>query len=202
MIRGYLAAFLLTVSSAALAADNQHPAQGQKATFECEGSFGGTYVYEVDSIDDETIVYKLTAPNNTHRTLVMPVWVLGTSLYEKDYGEGYGRGEMTSGLDQFKALGQLAAGTQVQGDVREKTSGTATTWHYSIAVAERKTVHDDVVGDTEIAVIKEHRSTGSFSSDREAHFSLKAGEILYALYADSKGKRRECHLAKLESGGS
>lgn len=188
---------LLSMSAAAQEA--AAPVVGQKATYDCEGAFGGTYVYEVKSLEDGTIGYDLTAPNGNRRTLVMPVWALGTSLYQKDYGEGYGRGEMTSGLDKFEGLKPLATGTEISGTVKEKASGApARTWTYTVKVVERKPARSDVLGDVEIVVIREHRSTSGISSDREAHVVPALSELIYTHYSDSSGKKRDCRLAGFE----
>lgn len=118
----------------------------------------------------------------------------------KDYGEWYGRGDMTSGLAAFQPLKLLTVGLNVKGDVQEKASGGAGhLWHYDITIAERRHAQDSVLG--EVVIIKEHRSASGFSSDREAHLDLQTSELIYSRYSDSSGKKRECKLVALESGG-
>jgi hypothetical protein len=177
------------------------PKPGQKATFSCEGLYGGTYVYETASVEAGMIEYRLIAPNHTHRTLVMPVFALGTSLYRKDYGEGYGRGEMTFGLDAFSELAELKDGTTIEGDVTEKTSGSSDRrWHYRVAIGPSRAVQDPVLGAIEIVPITEHRSSGGLSSDREAHLDPKSSELVYSRYSDSSGKVRTCHITGFAAG--
>jgi hypothetical protein len=195
-----LLAILILVASAQ-ADEANLPKPGQKATLSCEGLYGGTYVYEVDEIDGDDIVYKFTAPKNTHRTLVMPRWALGTSLYRKDYGEGYGRGEMTAGLDAFKPLQLLTPGASAEGELTERSTGSPSkTWHYQVTVGERRQIHHDVLGEIEIIVVKEHRSTSGYSSDRETEISPALSEVVSSHYSDSKGKKRDCQLVTFKPG--
>lgn len=186
-------------AASATAQEATAPLVGQRATYDCEGTFGGIYVYEVRSVENGEITYGLTAPNKNRRTLVMPAWALGTSLYRKDYGEGYGRAEMTSGLDKFHGLKPLAVGTEIRGAVTEQASGSPTrTWVYTVRIAERKQAHNDILGDVEVVVIKEHRSSGGTSSEREAQLVPALSELIRTRYADSSGRRRDCELAGLE----
>ena len=107
----------------------------------------------------------------------MPRWALGTSLYRKDYGEGYGRGEMATGIDAFMPLQGPSPGTSVEGDLSEKITGSPSkTWHYQVAVGDRRQTHHNILGDIEIVVVKERRSTSGYSSDRETEISPALSE--------------------------
>lgn len=50
-------------------------------------------------------------------------------------------------------------------------------------------------GNAEIIVIREHRSTAGFSSEREAYLNAEFAEIVYSGYSDSRGKKKECKLS-------
>lgn len=190
--------FTLSGSTLTSADETRMPPVGQTATYVCQGTYGGEYEYTVEAAENGTLHYRLQA-RGYERELTMPVWFLGTSLYLEDKGSGYGTGRMTAGLDGFAGLRTLSVGSEFTGDVTEVASGQgSTTWHYTIKVAEKRKITDPVLGDVDVYVITERRSSGGRSSEREAHLSPTNAELVYSKYSDNEGKKRECHITALE----
>jgi hypothetical protein len=186
-----LAAFLAV---AAQAEPIQPPKVGQKGTYDCTSTHGGTYTYVVRSVEDGDVHYRFTGPNSD-RLIVMPMWFLGTSLFKSDQGTGYGNAEMTSGLDKFDGLRSLRVGDVFRGYVKQTITGEQPIgWSYTIKVLKTQDISDLVLGQTTVVVIEEDRSAGSMSSHRTAWLSPKHAELAYAKYSDSQGRTRECHI--------
>jgi hypothetical protein len=173
------------------------PPIGQAATYSCRGDYGGEYRYTVESVENDVVHYRLKAQKHA-RKLTMPIWMLGTSLYMKDEGDGYGNGRMTDGLEHFAGLRSLAVGTEFTGEVKEVASGQGVNiWNYIIKVSDKRMVHDRVLGDVEIYVINERRTAGSRWSERESLLSPAHAELVSSTYRDSSGNKRECHIVVL-----
>lgn len=174
------------------------PPIGQTATYSCRGSYGGEYRYTVEAVEEGVVRYRLKARSYS-RELTMPIWLLGTSLYVKDQGSGYGSGKITEGLEAFSGLRSLTVGAEFSGDVREVVSGEgARTWHYVIKVTEKRKVQDRILGDVEVYLISERRTTSGRWSEREAQLSPANAELVSSIYRDSDGNKRECHIVALE----
>src|SRR5258706_8408959 len=163
------------------------PKVGQASTFFCQGNMQHSVQYVVDSVDGSTIHYKTTA-DGVHRTLAMPIWFLGTSLYNQDAGEKFGDTKMSGDLDSFAGLKTLKVGSEFKGTVMQYIPGTGSImWSYDIKVVDKRQIADRVLGNVEVFVIQETRTATNGSSTRETLISPANAEMVSSTYKDSEG---------------
>ena len=175
------------------------PKAGQRSTFSCQGNMQHSVEYVVDSVDGTTVHYKTTV-DGVHRTLAMPIWFLGTSLYNQDAGEKFGDTKMSGELDSFSGLRTLKVGAEFKGTVLQSIPGTGSImWSYDVKVADKRQVADPVLGNVEVYVIQEARTATNGSSTREALVSPANSEMVSSTYQDSDGNHRECQIASWQA---
>jgi len=197
-----VAAVLVVGSATASLAEEttiRPPKAGQTSTFFCQGNMQHSVQYVVDSVDGNTIHYKTTA-DGVHRTLAMPIWFLGTSLYNQDAGEKFGDTKMSGDLDSFAGLKTLKVGSEFKGTVLQYIPGTGSImWSYAIKVADKRQIADRVLGNVEVYVIQESRTATDGSSTRETVISPAHAEMVSSTYKDNAGNHRECQIASWQA---
>jgi hypothetical protein len=121
---------------------------------------------------------------------------IGLTLEVKSH-ENDGKGVRTQSIDHvdFDGLEELVPGARFSGQVDEWHSKSTWKWHYDVTVDSRNTIRHEVLGDVDVAVLRERRRVigGSYRSELIITVAVNPRISVGWTYKDEKGTYK-CRL--------